>query len=281
MLAIPAPDTGEQDGSGIAESTLTSTRSGEVWISRSTGPNLLRWSNGRWTSPPALARAGVDELWVEAVAASPSGRIFIAAAANRADGARVLHIARLNRGAWEWLGAPLVSTPEPFTHAQRPSIAFLGEQPVVAWSEERDAQRAGLFVARWNGSSWTRLGALTLDRGENDSFLTPAVAVDVRQQIWLAWIGTVAVYGSHAGMAVPGVTSDANRWRRSLPFRARPPCVSSRCLSTRKAVPGFSGLRTSRLVPSSPSHGGTSTAGRLFLPRASLLEYRPEPGQFR
>src|SRR5262245_49476176 len=42
-----APDTGEQDGSGIAESTLTSTRSGEVWISRSpTGPNLLWWSNG-------------------------------------------------------------------------------------------------------------------------------------------------------------------------------------------------------------------------------------------
>lgn len=152
-----SPDTGEQDGSDIAESTLTSTRSGEVWISRSTGPNLLRWSNGRWTSPPALAPAGVDELWVEANAASPSGRIVIAAAANRADGAMVLHIARLNRGAWEWLGAPLVSTPEPFTHAQGPSIAFVGEQPVVAWSERRDGQLAGLFVARWNGSSWTRL----------------------------------------------------------------------------------------------------------------------------
>ena len=184
-----APDTGKQDGSGIAESTLTSTRSGEVWISRSTGPNLLQWRNGRWTSPPAPARAGVDELWVEAVAASPSGRIVIAAAANRADGARVLHIARLNQGAWEWLGAPLVSTPEPFTHAQRPSIAFVGEQPVVAWSEEREAELTGLFVARWNGSSWTGLGVLTLSRDEDDSFLTPTVAVDVRQQIWLAWTG--------------------------------------------------------------------------------------------
>lgn len=185
-----APDTGEQDGSGIAESTLTSTRSGEVWISRSPmGPNLLRWSDGRWTSAPALARAGVDELWVEAVVASPSGRIVIAAAANRDDGSRVFHVARLNRGGWEWLGAPLVSTSEPFTHAQRPSIAFVGEQPVVAWSEERNAELAGLFVARWNGSSWTRLGVVTLDRDENDSFLTPAVAVDGRQQIWLAWTG--------------------------------------------------------------------------------------------
>ncbi len=185
-----APDTGEQDGLGFAESTLTSTRSGEVWMSRSpTGPNLLRWTNGTWTSAPSLTRAGGDELWAEAVAASPSGRIVVAAAANRADGSRVLHVARLNRGAWEWLGAPLVSTPEPFTHAGRPSIAFVGEQPVVAWSEERHAQLAGLFVARWNGSSWTRLGVVTLDDDEDDPFLTPAVAVDVRQQIWLAWLG--------------------------------------------------------------------------------------------
>ena len=155
---------------------------------------------------------------MEAVAASPSGRIVVAAAANRDDGSRVLHIARLNRGAWEWLGAPLVSTPEPFTHAQRPSIAFVGEQPVVAWSEERNAELAGLFVARWNGSSWTRLGVVTLDRNENDSYLTPAVAVDGRQQIWLAWTGYAAAYGSPAGTAVPGVMSGANRWKRLLPM---------------------------------------------------------------
>ena len=126
---------------------------------------------------------------MEAVAASSSGRIVIAASANRNDGSRVLHVARLNRGGWEWLGARLVSTSQPFRHAQRPTIAFVGEQPVVAWSEERNAELAGLFVARWNGSSWKRLGVVRLDRDENDSFLTPAVAVDGRQQIWLAWTG--------------------------------------------------------------------------------------------
>lgn len=185
-----APDTGPQEEAGIPESTLTSTRSGDVWMSRSPiGPNLLWWKNARWASPPALARPGVEELWVEALAASPSGRIVIAAAANRDDGSRELHIGRLNGGAWVWLGPPLISSQVPFTHARRPSIAFVGEQPVVAWSEERSVELTGLFVARWNSSSWTRLGALALNRDETDTFLTPALAVDARQQIWLAWTG--------------------------------------------------------------------------------------------
>ncbi len=181
-----APDTGEQDDFEPPESTLTSTPSGEVWISRTIGPNLLRGNRGSWSLPPAVTREGVDELWVEAVAASPSGRIFIAAAANREDGALVLHIARLNNGGWEWLGAPLVSTHAPYTHAKRPSIAFVGEEPVVAWAESY-GMPIGLFVARWNGSSWTQLGALPLGSPTDHGPLTPVVRVDARQQIWLAW----------------------------------------------------------------------------------------------
>ncbi|MEK7996982.1 MAG: DUF6794 domain-containing protein [Planctomycetota bacterium] len=200
-----APETGPQDaGFAIAESALAVAGSGDIWLSRRwSGPNLLRWTAGKWTAPPEPARAGVDELWVEAVAASRSGRVVIAAAANRDDGSTELHIARMVDGAWEWLGAPLVSSQEPFTHAQRASIAFVGERPVVAWSEERHAQLVGLFVSLWNGSSWTRLGSLT--PGGDDSFLTPAVAVDAHQQIWLAWIDV--------GGAVRVARWDGSTWR--------------------------------------------------------------------
>jgi hypothetical protein len=65
------------------------------------------------------------------------------------------------------------------------SIAFVGERPVVAWSEARSASLSGLFVSLWNGSSWTRLGSLS--PVSEDSFLTPTLAVDSKQQIWLAW----------------------------------------------------------------------------------------------
>ena len=170
----------------IAESSLAAG-SDEVWISRSSfGPNLLRWSGGKWTLPPEPTRTGVDQLWVEAIATSPSGRVVIVAAANRDDGSSELHVAQLIGGTWEWLGAPLISSREPFTHAQRPGIAFVGERPVVAWSEELHVKLNGLFVAIWNGASWTRLSSLT-PQGDS-SILTLALAVDRNQQLWLSWI---------------------------------------------------------------------------------------------
>jgi hypothetical protein len=178
------PEAGPQGA--LAESNLVATRSGDIWLNRhSDGPNLLKWSGGKWTLPPERRRTGADQLWVEAVAASPSGRIAIAAAANRDDGSLVLHVGQMIDGAWQWLGAPLISSPDPFRHARRPAIAFVGERPVVAWSEELHADLSGLFVSLWNGSSWTRLGSLT--PASEDSFLTPAIAVDSKQQAWLAW----------------------------------------------------------------------------------------------
>jgi hypothetical protein len=200
-----ALETGPQDaGIGIAESTLAAAGSGDIWLSRRwSDPNLLRWTAAKWTSPPEPTRAGVDNLWVEAVAALRSGRVVIAAAANRDDGARELHIGRAIDGGWEWLGAPLLSSREPFTHAQRASIAFVGDRPVVAWSEERNADLAGLFVSLWNGSSWTRLGSLT--PGADDSFLSPAIAVDSNRQVWLAWIDV--------GGSVRVARWDGSTWR--------------------------------------------------------------------
>jgi hypothetical protein len=124
-------------------------------------------------------------MWSEVMATSPAGRVVVAANSNRDDGSSELHIGRATGGRWEWLGAPLISSKEPFTHAGRASIAFVGERPVIAWSEERHAEFAGLFVARWDGSHWTRLGEL--NPATEDTFLSPAVAVDGNQQVWLAW----------------------------------------------------------------------------------------------
>ena len=85
-----------------------------------------------------------------------------------------------------WVGAPLISSQKPFTHANDASIGFLdGGHPVVAWSEERDAKLAGLFVALWDGSSWKRLG--TLSPGGDGYYLSPAVVVDANKQVWLSW----------------------------------------------------------------------------------------------
>jgi len=68
-----------------------------------------------------------------------------------------------------------------------PSIAFIDERPVVAWSEELNAKPAGLYVALWSGSSWSRLDALAVE--SEDAFLNSALAVDGSGRIWVAWTG--------------------------------------------------------------------------------------------
>lgn len=182
------PDTGDQDVSlAIVEPFLTSTGTNEVRLSwEDVNPRILRWSMGRWSSTPALVRPGCEPMRYPVVVAAPSGNVVIAASANGKDGTAALHVARANDGSWEWLGAPLISSEEPFTHAHEASIAFLdGDHPVVAWSEERHVKLAGLLVARWDGSSWKRLGALNPEG--DDYYLSPTVVVDANKQIWLSW----------------------------------------------------------------------------------------------
>jgi hypothetical protein len=181
-----APETGPQDVAlAFTEPTLAATRTGEIWLGwQENDTRLFRRAAGQWTLPQTPMRAGVDSMWVETIVASPSGRIVIAAAANRDDGASELHIARMDRRSVAMARSPAHLVGGPFTHAQRASIAFIGERPVVA-SEERSAKLAGLFVALWDGSSWTRLGSVT--PASDDPFLSPAVAVDANRQVWLAW----------------------------------------------------------------------------------------------
>jgi hypothetical protein len=177
-------DAPQDEPPAIAESMLAAGGPDDIWLARRwSAPPLLRWVSGKWSAPEPV-RVGVD-VWPEAVAASPSGDIVIAAAANLDNTARVLHIGRLINGAWHWLGDPLISSPDPSVHAQRASMAFVAGQPVVTWSEGLPTLGARLFVSRWNGSAWTRLGSIS--PSAQDSFLTPAIAVDSKQQIWLAW----------------------------------------------------------------------------------------------
>jgi hypothetical protein len=65
------------------------TAARDIWMAPLwNAPPLLRWVSGKWSAPEPT-RTGVD-VWVEAVAVSPSGQVAIAAAANREDSSRAL-----------------------------------------------------------------------------------------------------------------------------------------------------------------------------------------------
>jgi hypothetical protein len=139
------------------------------------------------------------------VATAPSVDIVLAVSANGKDGTSALHVARWGGDSWEWLGALLISSQEPYTHAHEASIAFgNGGQPVVAWSEEGHVKLAGLFVARWDGSSWQRLGAISPEG--DDYYLTPTIVIDAAKQIWLGW-----KEGRHGSLRI--TRWDGSAWR--------------------------------------------------------------------
>lgn len=183
-----APDTGPQNlNLAIMTPSLVATSGREAWIGwDDEQAHVRQWADGQWTPAPPLVRHGTDGLWQPLLAASPSGRVYVLGEATNEHHITALHVGRSNGTSWEWLGAPLIASPEPYTHVGPSAIAFAGpDRPIVAWSEGRDAQLTGLFVARWDGAAWTRLGAI--DPEADDTSLTPALAVDAERRIWLAW----------------------------------------------------------------------------------------------
>lgn len=183
-----APDTGDQNvGLATTKPTLASSGAGEIWLTwEENSPRILHWVKDRWSTVPTPSRSGYQAMRYPVVTAGCSGSVILACSANGEYGTSAVHIARWSGASWEWLGEPLISSMVPFTHANETSIAFEeGEKPIVAWSEERHVKLAGLFVARWDGSQWQRLGQLKTEG--DDHYLSPTIVVNASKQIWLCW----------------------------------------------------------------------------------------------
>lgn len=187
-----APETGEQDlGLSVTESTLAANGSGEVWLGwEETESKVIRWNAGSWRSVSLPERNGYERPNSPLIAASSTGGAVMALRANGPRGTTSLHIARATKAdAWEWLGPPRLSSEKSSTHAQSTALAVTKEgEPIVAWTEERDGEMAGLFAERWDGRVWKRLGVL--EPQGFDYYLSPVLAVDSKGKIWLAWKGT-------------------------------------------------------------------------------------------
>ena len=192
------PDTGAQDMAAIYTlPALASTGPDEVWLTwQEQVGRILRWTKGRWSPAPKLARPGIGPMRAPLVVVSPAGKVMVAALAGPENWARDgdwveptrLHIARANEGAWEWLGAPLLSSP-----STRPNdieavdiigIGFFPNgHPVVAWEESSEHTPARPLVARYDGSSWRYFG-MSSAVGARSQISFSSIAAGKRD-IWL------------------------------------------------------------------------------------------------
>ena len=185
-----APTTGEQDlNLAFCHPSLSAVGSESIWLSREERePSILRWTGSSgWTVAPPLSRPATEPIRSAEILASSSGQIFFAGRANGANGTSALHVARWNGESYEWLGRPLLTSEEPFTHANGAAMALTRSgELVVAWSEERNVELTGIFAARWDGLVWRRLGALDVAGKDPNPHL--AMSIEANESIWLSWI---------------------------------------------------------------------------------------------
>lgn len=132
---------------------------------------VTRWSGSVWTKS-AVAGAQTPFVALDSLAAP------MMVTSN-------WRIAHFTGGSW----LPNVPTPVPVgTSARNARItATPDRQPVVAWQEPTPTP-GHVGVARWTGSQWDVRGGLVNSGGPNSpNDGAPAVTVDARGSIWIAW----------------------------------------------------------------------------------------------
>jgi hypothetical protein len=182
------PSTGPQNtGLAMVEESLALSAGGDLWLTWDDGGSKLRrFSKGAWSEPGWDGLSGIESHTSPIIASFPGGEPVVVLRKNRPDGSAALHVAQRKEGRWTWLGEPLLYGREPYTHANATTVTVdSAGLPVVAWTEELNIKLRGLFVARWDGREWQRLG--TVPASGPDYYLAPALAIGPDQRVWLTW----------------------------------------------------------------------------------------------
>jgi hypothetical protein len=136
---------------------------GTSWVSVGSGP--LNYYPGGDAQDPQLAPPYVT--WAE------SGSI---------------HVSQFDGTNWNLLGAGGYPISDSGATAAHPSFTEVGNQPYVAWDQAAAGGTSQVFVSQWeaNTSTWSRVGAGSLNRHANEPAQTPSLT-DIRGTPYIAW----------------------------------------------------------------------------------------------
>jgi hypothetical protein len=104
-----------------------------------------------------------------------------------------VYVSHWNGSQWVAVGGALnVNTAD---LADDASIAYFAGKPYVAWTERTQTGNAQLYVATWNGTTWTVVGSGPLNQGGASgwAFHPSLVADPVGNQLYLGWVEQTAL----------------------------------------------------------------------------------------
>ena len=141
---------------------------------------VKRWDGSRWVmlgSGPLDIRLGGNVLYKD-VAVDAAGNPVVVWTEDTD-----LYVKRWNGSSWVSLGAALDARLEDQAEAPSLSIDTAGN-PVVAWHEYSNGRGRNVYVKRWDGRTWTFVGANPVATG---SGTTPTLALDAENHPVMAW----------------------------------------------------------------------------------------------
>lgn len=184
--AITASPAG---GAYAAWRTFTTSTGSDGYTHFSYGPGLVARLTDRIEHLPPVG----DYVHDVAIAADRSGSTFVAFAGSD------VRVAHLDGNAWVNVGGA-IGGPN-YLEAGSPVLALTIDPsgaPVVAWIESTPNTVGQLFVARWDGSAWARLGGpLNVDPSRHAAGV--ALALDADGLPFIAWAEQVATEKDSSG----------------------------------------------------------------------------------
>jgi hypothetical protein len=177
--------------------------------------HLRRWSGSSWEELGGSATGGGlsstgDDSQFPSVAVDGEGRPIVAWSAYSRDLRDRVYLRRWNGVEWEELGGSASGAGiSPERIEEYPPTLVLDRQgyPIVAWENNY----AGVYVRRWNGSSWTDYGEGS-STGEGVSFgmgigAQPHMAADPMGNpvaVWIDGVGGIFLRTTGPGLHVAG-----------------------------------------------------------------------------
>jgi len=138
------------------------------------------WNGSRWNHASPSLNIIAKNWSADVSVACMTGHVYVAWTERTTAGNAQLHVKLSDSSSWSEISDGFLNTSPGNGWAFHPQLAADGSALYVSWEEQLNlGQPARLYVARWSGSTWSRLGAaLNMDQAKGSAAHSSLAVLD-------------------------------------------------------------------------------------------------------